>query len=82
MNFKGSGTEKNLKAAFAGESQAALKYQFFALKAREEGYEKVAGILEEISNQEKAHAKVWFKIFRASLSCTSLLKLDTLARTL
>lgn len=61
MELKGSKTEANLKAAFAGESQAHAKYQYFAEKAREEGYEQIAAIFEETSLNEKAHAKLWFK---------------------
>ena len=61
MELKGSKTEANLKAAFAGESQAHAKYQYFAEKAREEGYEQIAAIFEETSLNEKAHAKLWLK---------------------
>ena len=61
MELKWSKTEANLKAAFAGESQAHAKYQYFAEKAREEGYEQIAAIFEETSLNEKAHAKLWFK---------------------
>jgi rubrerythrin len=61
MEFKGSQTEKNLQAAFAGESQARNKYTYFASKARKEGYEQIAAIFEETADTEKEHAKLWFK---------------------
>lgn len=61
MNLKGSKTEKNLLAAFAGESQARNKYTFFASAARKEGFEQIAAIFEETANNEKEHAKLWFK---------------------
>ena len=61
MELKGSKTEKNLMAAFAGESQARNKYNYFASKARKEGYEQIAAIFEETANNEKEHAKLWFK---------------------
>jgi rubrerythrin len=61
MEFKGSRTEANLMAAFAGESQARNKYTFYASKAKKEGYEQIAWIFEETANNEKEHAKLWFK---------------------
>ncbi len=61
MELKGSKTESNLMAAFAGESQARNKYTYFASKARKEGYEQIAAIFEETANNEKEHAKLWFK---------------------
>jgi rubrerythrin len=60
--IKGTKTEKNLNAAFAGESQARVKYQFYASKAKKEGYEQIASIFEETSDNEKEHAKIWYKI--------------------
>jgi rubrerythrin len=60
-SLKGSKTEKNLMAAFAGESQARNRYTFFASKAKEEGFQQVAQIFEETANQEKEHAKRFFK---------------------
>ncbi len=60
-NLKGTKTEKNLMEAFAGESQARNKYTFFASKARKEGFEQIAAIFEETANNEKEHAKMWFK---------------------
>ena len=62
MELKGSQTEKNLMAAFSGESEARNKYTYFASKARKEGYEQVAAIFEETANNEKEHAKIWFKL--------------------
>ena len=62
MELKGSKTEKNLMDAFAGESQARNKYTYFASKARKDGYEQIAAIFEETANNEKEHAKLWFKL--------------------
>jgi len=61
MELKGSKTEANLMAAFAGESQARNKYTYYASKARKEGYEQIARIFEETAGNEKEHAKIWFK---------------------
>lgn len=61
MDIKGSKTEKNLLAAFSGESEARNKYTYFASVARREGYEQIAAIFEETANNEKEHAKVWAK---------------------
>ena len=61
MELKGSQTEQNLMAAFAGESQARNKYTYFASKAKKDGYEQIAAIFEETANNEKEHAKMWFK---------------------
>ena len=61
MELKGSKTEKNLWAAFAGESQARNKYTYFASVAKKEGYEQIAAIFEATANNEKEHAKMWFK---------------------
>ncbi len=61
MELKGSKTEKNLMAAFAGESQARNKYTYYASQARKDGYEQIADIFEETANNEKEHAKIWFK---------------------
>lgn len=61
MELKGSKTEANLKTAFAGESQAHTKYQYFASQAKKEGYEQIADIFMETSLNEKEHAKLWFK---------------------
>ena len=61
MDFKESKTYKNLQTAFAGESQARNKYTYYASKARKDGYEQIAAIFEETANNEKEHAKLWFK---------------------
>ena len=62
MELKGSKTEKNLMEAFAGESQARNKYTYFASKAKKEGYEQIAAIFQETADNEKEHAKIWFKL--------------------
>ena len=59
--LKGTKTEQNLMTAFAGESQARNKYTYFASVARKEGYEQIAAIFEQTANNEKEHAKLWFK---------------------
>ena len=59
--LKGTKTEKNLMEAFAGESQARNKYTYYASKAKKDGYVQIAAIFEETANQEKEHAKLWFK---------------------
>lgn len=61
MNLKGSKTEQNLLAAFAGESQARNKYTYFASKAKKEGYEQIAELFLKTAENEKEHAKLWFK---------------------
>ena len=62
MELKGSKTEQNLMAAFAGESQARNKYSYYASKAKKEGYVQIANIFEETAANEKEHAKLWFKL--------------------
>lgn len=61
-DLKGTKTERNLQEAFAGESMARNKYSYFASKARKDGYEQIAAIFEETANNEKEHAKLWFKL--------------------
>ena len=61
MEFKGSRTQANLMAAFAGESQARNKYTYYASKAKKDGYEQIAAIFTETADNEKEHAKMWFK---------------------
>ena len=61
MELKGSKTEQNLMKAFAGESQARNKYTYFASKAKKDGYEQIAALFEETANNEKEHAKMWYK---------------------
>ena len=63
MDLKGTKTEKNLMEAFAGESQARNKYTYFASKAKKDGYEQIAAIFQETADNEKEHAKLWFKLF-------------------
>ena len=60
-DLKGTKTEANLQTAFAGESQARNKYTYFASKAKKEGYVQIANLFEETANNEKEHAKLWFK---------------------
>ena len=72
MELKGSKTEKNLMEAFAGESQARNKYTYFASKAKKEGYEQIAAIFQETADNEKEHAKLWFKLLNGGdISTTS-----------
>ena len=61
MDLKGTKTEKNLMEAFAGESQARNKYTYFASKAKKDGFEHIAAIFQETADNEKEHAKMWFK---------------------
>ena len=67
MDFIGSQTEKNLLAAFAGESQARTRYTFFASAAKKEGYEQIGAIFEETSDNEKEHAKLFFKHLKGGI---------------
>ena len=62
MELKGTKTEQNLLTAFAGESQARNKYTYFASKAKKDGYEQIAEIFTETAENEKEHAKIWFKL--------------------
>ncbi len=64
MELKGSRTEANLMAAFAGESQARNKYTYYASKAKSEGYEQIAKLFIETADNEKEHAKIWFKLLQ------------------
>ena len=61
-NLKGTKTEKNLMEAFAGESMARNKYTYFASKAKKDGYEQISALFLETANNEKEHAKIWFKL--------------------
>ena len=70
MELKGSKTEKNLMAAFAGETQARTKYHYYASKAKEDGYCHIAKIFEETAANEMAHAKVWFKLLKGGMPGT------------
>ena len=62
MELKGSQTEKNLRAAFAGESQAYTKYGYYASRAKKDGFEQISALFTETSGNEKEHAKIWFKL--------------------
>ena len=77
MELKGSRTEQNLQTAFAGESQARNKYTYYASKARKEGYNQIADLFEETANNEKEHAKIWFKLLHdGEVPTTSVNLLD------
>ena len=71
MELKGSKTEANLQAAFAGESQARNKYTYFASKAKKDGYVQIAKIFEETANNEKEHAKIWYKLLSGGIGSTA-----------
>jgi len=70
-NLKGTKTEANLMAAFAGESQARNKYTYFAAKARKDGFEQIADIFLETAENEKEHAKLWFKLLEGGVPGTA-----------
>ena len=69
-NLKGTKTEANLKAAFAGESEARNKYSYYASKAKKDGYVQIAKIFEETAENEKEHAKLWFKLLHNGIGST------------
>ena len=70
MNLKGTKTEKNLLEAFAGESQARNKYTYYASQAKKDGYEQIASIFTETADNEKEHAKMWFKLLHDGIPTT------------
>lgn len=70
MDLKNSKTAKNLMEAFEGESKAMIKYNFYAEQAKKEGYNKIAKFFEETANNEKAHAKIWFKLLNNGIQST------------
>lgn len=70
MDLKGSKTEANLMAAFAGESQAHTKYKYYSAQAKKDGFNQVAAFFEETSNNEKEHAKIWFKLLHDGMPGT------------
>lgn len=74
--LKGSRTEKNLMEAFAGESMARNKYSYYASKAKKDGYEQIASLFEETANNEKEHAKMWFKLLHDGIGTTAENLLD------
>ena len=71
MELKGSKTEQNLMAAFAGESQARNKYTYFASKAKKDGYVQISELFTETANNEKEHAKLWYKLLNGGISDTA-----------
>ena len=77
--LKGTKTEKNLMEAFAGESKARNKYTYFASKAKKEGYVQIAAIFEETANQEKEHAKLWFKYLEGGAVKSTIENLEAAA---
>lgn len=70
MNLKGTKTEKNLNEAFAGESMARNKYTYYASKAKKDGYVQISNIFEQTANNEKEHAKLWFKLLHDGMPDT------------
>ncbi len=76
MDLKGTQTLKNLEYAFAGESKARNKYTYYASKARKDGFNQIAAIFEETANNEKEHAKLWFKILNGGIGTTAENLLD------
>ena len=70
INLKGTKTEANLMTAFAGESQARNKYTYYASKAKKDGYVQIAALFEETANNEKEHAKIWFKLLHDGMPST------------
>lgn len=79
MELKGSKTEQNLLTAFAGESQARNKYDYFASQAKKDGYEQIASIFEETARNEKEHAKMWFKELNGGKVPTTVENLEAAA---
>ncbi len=71
MELKGSKTEQNLMTAFAGESQARNKYSYYASKAKKDGYVQIGNLFEENANNEKEHAKIWFKLLHGGMPGTA-----------
>ena len=79
MEFKGSKTEANLMAAFAGESQARNKYTYYASQAKKDGYEQIAATFTETADNEKEHAKLWFKHLHGGKTPDTLTNLNDAA---
>ena len=71
MDIKGTRTEANLMAAYAGESQARVKYEYYASKAKKDGYVQIGDLFMETSNNEKEHAKLWFKLLHGGMPETT-----------
>ena len=78
-DLKGTKTEANLMAAFAGESQARNKYTYYASKAKKEGYEQIADLFTETANNEKEHAKIWFKLLHGGAVADTMTNLKDAA---
>ena len=72
MDLKGTKTEKNLMEAFAGESQARNKYTYYASRAKKDGYEQIAALFQETADNEKEHAKIWFKLLHGGAVPTTM----------
>ncbi|MCD8390860.1 MAG: rubrerythrin family protein [Firmicutes bacterium] len=79
MELKGSKTEQNLMTAFAGESQAHTKYKYYASKAKKEGYVQIGELFEATANNEKEHAKIWFKLLHGGDVPTTTANLEDAA---
>lgn len=79
MDIKGTRTEANLMAAYAGESQARVKYEYYASKARQDGYVQIGDLFMETSNNEKEHAKMWFKLLHGGMQATEINLADAAA---
>ena len=79
MELKGSRTEQNLMAAFAGESQARNKYDYYASQAKKDGFVQISRIFEETANNEKEHAKIWFKLLHGGKIADTLTNLEDAA---
>ncbi|MBQ2720658.1 MAG: rubrerythrin family protein, partial [Clostridia bacterium] len=70
MELKGSQTEKNLETAFAGESQASIKYMYYSSQAKKDGYVQISNIFAETAGNEKEHAKLWYKLLHGGIAST------------
>ena len=79
MNLKGTKTEQNLMTAFAGESQARNKYTYYASQAKKDGYVQISKIFEETANNEKEHAKIWFKYLHGGKVADTITNLEDAA---
>ena len=77
MELKGSKTEKNLMAAFAGESEARNKYSYYASKAKKDGYVQIGKLFEETAANEKEHAKIWFKLLKDGIGARAAFTAET-----
>lgn len=80
MEFEGSKTQKNLEAAFAGESMARNKYTYYSSQAKKDGYVQISKIFEETANNEREHAKIWFKLLHGGKIPKTLTNLEDAAK--